>query len=55
MFADYWWIFILIIFIVMVCYPTSNKKKHKKKHKIIDSDFILSNINTITNYYVGIN
>jgi hypothetical protein len=55
MFGDYWWVFILIIFVVMVCYPTSNKKKHKRKEKMINSDFILSNIKTIANYYVGVN
>ena len=63
MFAEYWWVFILIIFVIMLVYPTSDKQRHRhiyrnKNKKFVnnfDSGFVLSNLNTITSYYVGIN
>lgn len=59
MFAEYWWVFILIIFVIMIIYPSKHKHRRKNKHvrfnNKINSDFVLSNLNTITSYYVGIN
>jgi len=58
MLNDYWWVFILIIFILMIVYPSKvekmknvNKKKAKLNLSIVP---ILTNLNKLTSYYVGI-
>ena len=58
MLNDYWWVFILIIFILMIVYPSKvekmknvNKKKPKLNLSIVP---ILTNLNKLTSYYVGI-
>ena len=58
MLNDYWWVFILIIFILMIVYPSKvekmknvNKKKPKLNLSIVP---ILKNLNKLTSYYVGI-
>jgi len=59
MLADYWWVFILIIFVIMLITPNKvekmkNTKKYKNKEIKLHPDLILKNINKITGYYVGV-
>lgn len=59
MLADYWWVFILMIFVLMVITPNKvekmkNTKKYKNKELKLNPNYILKNINKITGYYVGV-
>jgi hypothetical protein len=59
MLADYWWVFILIIFVIMLITPNKvekmkNTKKYKNKELNLNPNLILKNINKITGYYVGV-
>ena len=61
MLSDYWWVFLLIIFIAMLLTPNkvekmknTNKYKNKKLNLNLNSKLILSNLQNITSYYVGI-
>jgi hypothetical protein len=59
MMGDYWWVFILVIFVIMLVYPTPPKRKDKFKNtKDIKLNMnptqILTNLNKITSYYVGL-
>ena len=52
---DYWWVFILVIFIIMIVCPTPVKKrKHfdKKKHLNLNEIPVLTNLNKLTAYLV---
>ena len=52
MLTDYWWVFVGIIILLMIFYPT-NKKKETFKNNNIKS--LIHNLPTITSYYIGIN
>ena len=59
MLTDYWWVFILIIFVIMLITPNKvekmkNTKKYKNKELNLNPNLILKNINKITGYYVGV-
>jgi hypothetical protein len=59
MLSDYWWVFILFIFVIMLITPNKvekmkNTKKYKNKNLNINSKLILSNLQNITSYYVGV-
>jgi len=59
MLTDYWWVFILIIFVIMLITPNKvekmkNTKKYKNKELNLNPNLILKNINKLTGYYVGV-
>lgn len=55
---DYWWVFILGVFIVMLVYPNKVEKMknvNKSKAKLnLSVTPILTNLNKLTSYYVGL-
>ena len=51
MLTDYWWVFVGIIILLMIFYPTNKKEKFKNNN--IKS--LIHNLPTITSYYIGIN
>jgi hypothetical protein len=59
MLSDYWWVFILLIFIAMLITPNKvdkmkNTNKYKNKNLNLSSKLILTNLQNITSYYVGV-
>ena len=58
MIQDYWWVFILVVFIIMLVYPNKVEKMknvNKKNAKLnLSVTPILTNLNKITSYYVGL-
>jgi len=59
MLSDYWWVFVLLVFVIMLITPNQvekmkNTKKYKNKNLNLSSKLILSNLQNITSYYVGI-
>jgi hypothetical protein len=59
MLSDYWWVFVLLVFVVMLITPNQvdkmkNTKKYKNKNLNLNSKFFLSNLQNITSYYVGV-
>lgn len=59
MLSDYWWVFVLLIFIIMLITPNKvekmkNTNKYKNKNLNLSSKLILSNLQNITSYYVGV-
>jgi hypothetical protein len=59
MINDYWWVFILVIFILMLVCPNRVEKMknvNRKKAKLnLSVTPILTNLNKLTSYYVGLN
>jgi hypothetical protein len=59
MINDYWWVFILVIFITMLIYPNKVEKMknvNRKNAKLnLSVTPILTNLNKLTSYYVGLN
>lgn len=55
---DYWWVFILVIFVLMLVYPNKVEKMkdvNRKKAKLnLSVTPILTNLNKLTSYYVGL-
>ena len=55
---DYWWVFILVIFVLMLVYPNKVEKMknvNKKQAKLnLSMTPILTNLNKLTSYYVGL-
>ena len=52
---EYWWVFILVIFVIMIVYPTpvkKTKKFNKKKKLNFDATPVLTNLNKLTAYLV---
>ena len=58
MLADYWWVFIIVIFVIMLCYPNKVEKMKNTNKKIKKIDFnpnvILTNLPSITSHFVGL-
>lgn len=59
MLAEYWWVFILLVFVVMVITPNKvekmkNTEKYKNKNLNLNPNYVLTNLNKITGYYVGV-
>ena len=58
MINDYWWVFILVIFALMLVYPNRVEKMknvNKKQAKLnLSVTPILTNLNKLTSYYVGL-
>lgn len=59
MLSDYWWVFVLLVFVIMLITPNQvdkmkNTKKYKNKKLNLNSKFFLSNLQNITSYYVGV-
>ena len=59
MLSDYWWVFVLLIFIIMLITPNKvekikNTNKYKNKNLNLSSKLILTNLQNITSYYVGV-
>ena len=55
MFIDYWWVFILVIFVIMIVCPTKVKKRKNryiKKELEIDVKPVLTNINKLAEYFI---
>jgi len=59
MINDYWWVFILVIFVIMMLCPNKVEKiknVNKKNAKLnLTVTPILTNLNKLTSYYVGLN
>jgi len=55
---DYWWVFILVVFIIMLVYPNKVEKMknvNRNKAKLnLSMTPILTNLNKLTSYYVGL-
>jgi hypothetical protein len=59
MLNDYWWVFILVIFVIMFLTPNKvqkfkNTKKYKNKKMNFDTAKIMKNLPSLTSYYIGI-
>jgi hypothetical protein len=59
MLSDYWWVFVLLIFVIMLITPNKvekmkNTNKYKNKNLNLSSKLILTNLQNITSYYVGV-
>jgi hypothetical protein len=58
MINDYWWVFILVIFALMLVYPNKVEKMknvNRKQAKLnLSMTPILTNLNKLTSYYVGL-
>jgi hypothetical protein len=59
MLSDYWWVFVLLIFVIMLITPNKvekmkNTNKYKNKNLNLTSKLILTNLQNITSYYVGV-
>jgi hypothetical protein len=58
MINDYWWVFILVIFVLMLVYPNKVEKMknvNRKQAKLnLSVTPILTNLNKLTSYYVGL-
>jgi len=56
MLTDYWWVFILVIFVLMIIYPSKvhKKKKHFNKNKELNFSItpVLTNLNKVANYLI---
>jgi len=53
--CEYWWVFILVIFVIMIVYPTPVKKRknfNKKKKLDFNAVPVLTNLNKLTAYLV---
>ena len=54
--TDYWWVIILVIFILMIVYPSKVKKfkNHYKKEKDLDITIVpvLTNLNKVASYLI---
>ncbi len=59
MLSDYWWVFVLVVFVLMLITPNKvdkmkNTKKYENKNLDLSSKLILTNLQNITSYYVGV-
>jgi hypothetical protein len=55
MFSDYWWVFVIGIIVLMIVWPKKKSKNNSNKGPNLKLEPFLSNLNTITSYYVGLN
>lgn len=59
MLNDYWWVFVIAIFVIMLLCPNKvekmkNTNKYKNKKLNLNPHYFLTNLPTFTSYYVGI-
>ena len=56
MLMEYWWILIIGILLLMIFYPINRRYIKKSKKKVrFNLKPLITNIPTITSYYIGMN